>query len=83
MNRGRERMDTENREKVGDRRWMREAVGRRYLTAFDIQLTPELASEAILHEWPISGLYYQFTPAIVFRVELIENYNRIFYNWAG
>jgi hypothetical protein len=27
----------------------------RYLTAFDIQSILELASEAILHEWPTSG----------------------------
>jgi len=34
-------MDTENREKMEDRRWIREAGGRRYLTAFDVQSTPE------------------------------------------
>ena len=102
-------MDTENREKMGDRRRMREAAGRRYLTAFDIQSTPELAPEAILHEWPGSGTSYavahfwdissggpvlghplhnvahfrascQLTLAVVFRVELTESHNRIFYN---
>jgi hypothetical protein len=34
---------------------MREAAGRRYLTTFGSQSTIELASEAILHEWPNSG----------------------------
>ena len=43
-------MDTENREKMGDGRWMREGVGRRYLTASNIQSTLDPASKAIMHE---------------------------------
>lgn len=58
MNRDGERMDTGNREIIGDRRRMREAAGRRYPIAFDIQSTPELVPEAILHEWPTSGTLY-------------------------
>jgi hypothetical protein len=54
----RERMETGNREMIGDRRRMRGAVRRRYLTAFDIQSILEITPEAVLHEWPISGILY-------------------------
>jgi hypothetical protein len=44
------RMERGNREIIGDRRRMREAVRRRYLTVFNIQLILEIGSEAVLYE---------------------------------